>query len=76
MAYYHRYRSHLFVLVGANPGNAFVSTDARWAWNLAAWFRDLFSPSNYKLAVFVDYGIAAAFYLVIGRIAERLVDRI
>lgn len=65
-----------FVLVGANPNNAFVSTDASWAWHLAAWFRDLFNPSNYKLAVFLDYGIAAAFYLLIGRLAERLVDRI
>lgn len=66
----------LFVLVGANPNNAFVSTDASWAWHLAAWFRDLFTTSSYKLAVFLDYGLAAAFYLVLGHLAERLVDRV
>jgi hypothetical protein len=66
----------IFVLIGANTGNSIVSTDANWAWHLAAWFRDLFTPSNYKFAVVVNYGIAALFYLIVGRIVASIVDRI
>ena len=63
----------IFVLVGANAGNTIVSTDADWSNTLGAWFKDLFTPGNYKLAVFLNFGLAAVFYLVIGRIAAGLV---
>lgn len=63
----------IFVLIGANGGNAIVRTDADWASTLAAWFRDLFTMSNAKLEVLVNYGIAALFYLAIGRIISSLV---
>jgi len=66
----------IFVLIGANGGNSIVSTDADWASTLAAWFRDLFTPSNYKLAVTLNYGLAALFYLVIGRIVATVVNRV
>lgn len=66
----------IFVLVGANGGNSIVSTDADWASTLAAWFRDLFTPSNYKLAVVINYGLAALFYLAVGRIIATLVNRV
>jgi hypothetical protein len=63
----------IFVLVGANAGNTIVSTDADWSNTLAAWFKDLFTPGNYKLAVFLNFGLAAIFYLVVGRIVAGLV---
>ena len=66
----------IFVLVGANPGNAIVNTDATWASYLAAWFKDLFTPSNYKLAVVLNYGLAAIFYIVVGRLLGGLVSRV
>ncbi len=66
----------IFVLVSANGGNAIVSTDTDWASTLAAWFRDLFTPSNAKLAVVVNYGLAALFYLAVGRIVAALVNRV
>ena len=66
----------IFVLIGANAGNSIVSTDANWSWHLAAWFRDLFTPSNYKLSVVLNYGIAALFYLAIARIVASVLDRV
>ncbi|MGH6655894.1 MAG: hypothetical protein ACRDVE_11900 [Actinocrinis sp.] len=65
----------LFVLVGANGGNSIVSTDADWASTLAAWFRDLFTLSNAKLSVVVNYGLATLFYLAVGRIVAAFVNR-
>jgi len=66
----------IFVLLGANAGNSIVSTDANWAGWLATWFKNLFTPSNYKLSVVLNYGLAAIFYLVIGRILGAGVDRL
>jgi hypothetical protein len=66
----------IFVLVGANPGNSIVSTDADWSSTLAAWFKDLFTIANAKLRVFVNYGLAVLFYLAIGRIVASIVNRV
>jgi hypothetical protein len=66
----------IFVLVGANGANSIVSTDADWANTLAAWFRNLFTPSNAKLATVVNFGLAALFYLAIGRIVSSIVSRV
>jgi hypothetical protein len=64
----------IFVLLGANTGNDIVSTDAHWAAWLATWFLGLFTPSSYKLQVFLNYGIATLFYLVVGGILRRVVN--
>lgn len=66
----------IFVLVDANAGNALVRTDADWSSTLAAWFRDLFTLSNAKLGVVVNYGLAALFYLALGRIVASVVNRV
>ena len=66
----------IFVLVGANPGNEIVSTDSDWANTLAVWFRDLFTLSSAKLEVLVNYGLAALFYLAIGRIVASVISTI
>jgi hypothetical protein len=63
----------IFVWLDANPGNDIVSTDADWAKWLATWFLDLFTPASIKLRTFLNYGLAALFYLVIGGILSRVV---
>jgi hypothetical protein len=66
----------LFVVIGANPNNAIVSTDANWSGHLAAWFQNLFTTSSAKWNTFLDYGLAAVVYLVVGRLVAGLVERI
>ena len=61
----------IFVWLDANPGNKIVSTDADWAHWLATWFIDLFTPASLKLRTFLNYGLAALFYLVVGGILRR-----
>jgi hypothetical protein len=61
----------IFVWLDANPGNDIVSTDADWARWLATWFLDLFTPANFKLKTFLNYGIAAVCYLIVGGILRR-----
>ena len=64
----------LFVL-GANPSNAVVSAihDAG-AW-LVGPFKNLFSIHNAKLAMAVNWGLAAAVYLVVGHLIASLLAR-
>lgn len=64
----------VFVLIGANGANTIVSTDSDWANTLAAWFRDLFTISSAKLEVLVNFGLAALFYLAIGRIVASIIS--
>jgi hypothetical protein len=64
----------VFVLIGANPANSLVSTDADWADTLAAWFKDLFTPHDYKIGVFLNYGVAAVFYLIVGEVLHRVIN--
>lgn len=64
----------LFVL-GANPGNGIVKAihDAG-AW-LAGPFKNLFSIHNAKVAMAVNWGIAAVVYLVVGHLIASLLAR-
>ena len=65
----------LLVVVGANQSNELVKAvmDAgRW---LAGPFRDLFSLNGHKATIAVNWGIAAAVYLVVGRVVARLLVR-
>ncbi|MBW8805607.1 MAG: hypothetical protein JF587_17415 [Catenulisporales bacterium] len=64
----------IFVLLDANPNNDIVRTDADWAGWLATWFKDLFTPSNPKLNVFLNYGLATLVYLAIGGILRRVLN--
>lgn len=66
----------IFVLIGANGANTIVRTDSDWANTLAVWFRDLFTLSSAKLEVLVNYGLAALFYLAIGRIVASVISNI
>jgi hypothetical protein len=65
----------LLVVLGANQSNELVKAvmdAARW---LAGPFRDLFSFDSHKTTVAVNWGIAAAVYLAIGRLIARLLVR-
>lgn len=64
----------LFVL-GANPGNGIVKAihDAG-AW-LAGPFKNLFSIHNAKVAMAVNWGIAAVVYLIVGHLIASLLAR-
>ena len=64
----------VFVILGANPGNDIVSTDADWAGWLATWFKDLFTPNSPKLNVFLNYGLATLVFLAVGGILRRILN--
>ena len=66
--------AHVVLAVGgANPDNVITRFVAEWAKPLALGFSDLFTPADPKLAVLVNYGIAAVFYLFATSIAVRIV---
>jgi hypothetical protein len=62
-------------LVGANPSNGIVSA----VHDVAAWlvgpFKNLFSIHNAKLAMVVNWGLAALVYLVVGHFIATLLAR-
>ncbi|GAA1979868.1 hypothetical protein [Catenulispora subtropica] len=64
----------VFVLLDANGGNDIVRTDADWAGWLATWFKDLFTPDNPKLNVFLNYGLAILVYLAVGGVLRRVLN--
>lgn len=66
--------AHVVLAVGgANPDNAITRFVADWAKPLALGFSDLFTPADPSLAVLVNYGIAAVFYLFATSIAVRII---
>lgn len=68
---------HVVLTVGsANPDNWITSVFAELADPLALAFKDLFTPSDGKLRVLVNYGLAAVFWLVVTGIVARLIRRL
>lgn len=63
------------LLVKANAGNGFFVFIKSLAEPLAVFFPGLFPVSNYNLAVILDYGLAAVFWLVVAGVLARLVGR-
>lgn len=66
----------IFVVGSANPDNAIVTWVTGWAGTFSAGFRDLFEPSDPRLRVLVNFGIAALFWLVVSGIVARIIRRI
>ncbi|WP_040925882.1 hypothetical protein [Saccharomonospora marina] len=66
----------VFVIGEANQANSIVSFVADATDTLAMGFRDLFTPEDPKLAVLVNYGIAALFWLVVTAIVARIIRRV
>jgi amino acid transporter len=63
----------LLVVADGNPHNAIVSTIDDFAKTLAGPFADMFAPHARKLAVALNWGVAAGVYLVAGNaLAARL----
>jgi hypothetical protein len=66
----------LLVLLDANPANDLVRTLSDWADGVAGWAKDLFTPDNAKARVFVNEGLAAVVYALIGGALGRAVARV
>ena len=66
----------VFVAFEANTANDLVRWIADRAGELCWQFKDVFQPSDPKVETAVNYGLAAAVYLVIGRIAVSLTRRL
>ncbi|PFG48726.1 hypothetical protein ATK36_3833 [Amycolatopsis sulphurea] len=66
----------IFVIGSANTANGIVSFVSSWAGGLSLGFRDLFTPSDEKLRVLVNFGIAAIFWLIVSGLLARILRRI
>lgn len=66
----------IFAIGEANPDNGIVSTVSDWSEGLSMGFKDLFTPDDEKLAVLVNYGIAAIFWLVVSAVLAKIVRRV
>jgi hypothetical protein len=65
----------LLVVLKANPTNAIVSDVHGWARSLAGPFDGIFSFHNPRIAISVNWGIAAVVYLLVGGLIVRLIGR-
>jgi hypothetical protein len=66
----------IFVIGDANQANGIVSFVKSWAESVSLGFKDLFQPSDPKLSVLVNYGIAAIFWLVVSAILAKVIRRV
>lgn len=66
----------VFVIFDANQANPLVTFAADLADGLVVFFRDLFTPEDDRVGVLVNYGMAAIFWLIVGRIVIALLRRI
>ncbi|WP_394614450.1 hypothetical protein JNUCC0626_31785 [Lentzea sp. JNUCC 0626] len=65
----------LMIILGANQGNAFFKFVQSLAEPLALFFPGLFGTGNYNLDVFLNYGLAAVFWLIVTGLLARAVSR-
>jgi len=65
----------LLVLLKANPANSIVSQVHDWAHSLAGPFDGIFSFHSARVAIAVNWGIAAVVYLLVGGLIGRLLGR-
>jgi hypothetical protein len=65
----------LLTVGGANPDNGITSFITSWSDPLAWGFKNLFTPSDAKLRVLVNYGVAALFWLVVSSVLTRIIRR-
>ena len=65
----------VFVLFEANPENLLVKFTAGWR-DTFGWFtKDLFSPSDPKIAEAINDGLAALIWVVVGNLLSKLIVR-
>ena len=66
----------VFVLFEANPDNPLVRFTAGWR-DTFGWFtKDLFTPSDPKIAETVNDGLAALIWVVVGNLLSKLIVRL
>jgi hypothetical protein len=66
----------VFVLFEANPENLLVKFTAGWR-DTFGWFtKDLFSPSDPKIAEAINDGLAALIWVVLGNVVSKLIVRL
>ena len=66
----------VFVLFEATPTNPLVTFTAGWR-DTFGWFtRDLFTPSDPKIAEAINDGLAALIWVVLGNLGSKLIVRL
>ena len=65
----------VLVLLKANPTNSLVSQVHDWARWLVGPFDGIVSFDNARVAIAVNWGIAAVVYLIVGGLIARLIGR-
>ncbi|HEY0402696.1 MAG: exported protein of unknown function [Blastococcus sp.] len=66
----------VFVLFEANPDNLLVRFTAGWR-DTFGWFtKDLFTPSDPKIAEAINDGLAALIWVVVGSLLSKLIVRL
>jgi hypothetical protein len=66
----------VFVLFEANPDNLLVQFTAGWR-DTFGWFtKDLFTPSDPKIAEAINDGLAALIWVVVGSLVSKLIVRL
>lgn len=66
----------VFVVAEANKNNGIVEFIRDSAGNFTLGVGDLFTPSDPKLTVLVNYGIAAIIWLIIGAVGAKIIRRV
>jgi hypothetical protein len=64
-----------FVWGRANPANSWTIVVTDWAQRLNLGLGNLFSQPDPRIAVLINYGIAAVIWLVVGSVLSRLLRR-
>ncbi len=66
----------VFVLFEANPANPLVTFTAGWR-DTFGWFtKDLFTPSDPKIAETINDALAALIWVVVGSLVSKLIARL
>ncbi|MGY2064600.1 hypothetical protein [Blastococcus sp. SYSU DS0619] len=66
----------VFVLFEANPANVLVQFAADWRESFGWFTRDLFTPSDPKIAEAVNAALAALIWVVVGSLLSKLIVRL
>ena len=64
------------VFVPVNPGNVIIGWIVRFSDVIVWGFRDLFLPTDPRIALMANYGLAAVFWLVVGLIVASILSAI
>jgi hypothetical protein len=66
----------LLKVLGANASNSLVEGVTDLARTLVGPFKDLFTIDNAKVAIAVNWGLAALLYLVVGSLIAKVLRRV